>query len=100
MDFKVKENSWRARLASYFMGFPKIAVVVGSTIYLHRISKIDFLQDEAHLAHELCHVAQFKRYGFIKFLLLYSWEHIKHGYQNNRFEIEARAAEKNGLNRN
>lgn len=98
MDFKVKENSRRAAIASFLMGFPKIAVVFGSTIYLHRIAKMDFLKDEAHLAHELCHVAQFKRYGFLKFLLLYSYEHLLHGYQNNRFEVEARAAEKKSSN--
>jgi len=75
------------------MGFPKIAVVVGRTIYLCKISKIDFIKDKKHLAHELCHVRQFRQYGFFRFLFLYVLEHLKNGYAQNKFEIEARAAE-------
>jgi hypothetical protein len=38
-------------------------------------------------------VEQFRRHGFFKFLFLYLWESLRHGYHDNRFEVEARAAE-------
>ena len=40
--------------------------------------------------HEECHKEQFRRYGWCKFVWLYIRELIRHGYKNNRFEIEAR----------
>lgn len=43
--------------------------------------------------HEAAHVAQRDREGPVRFELLYLHEHALHGYQGNRFEVEARAAE-------
>jgi hypothetical protein len=94
MDFQIKENSKRARFAAWYLKFPSVAIVFGSTIFLWKIKKENFLKDKAHLAHELCHVQQFRRYGFYTFLFLYLIESIKKGYYNNRFEVEAREAEK------
>ncbi len=93
MQVKVKENSKRARIAAWYLGFPAVAMVFGSTIYLWKIKKDSFLNDKKHFAHELCHVQQFKRYGFFRFLAMYLLESLRKGYYNNRFEIEARAAE-------
>ncbi len=93
MDFSIKENSNIARIAAWYLGFPSMAIVFGTTIFIWNIRKDNFLQDKKHLAHELCHVAQFKRYGFFKFIILYLLESIKNGYFNNRFEVEARKAE-------
>ncbi|HOM89425.1 MAG TPA: hypothetical protein PKW65_01780 [Bacteroidia bacterium] len=45
------------------------------------------------MKHELKHIEQFKRYGFIRFIFFYLSESIRHGYINNRFEIECREAE-------
>jgi len=44
------------------------------------------------IRHELVHVEQWKRLGFwgLGFLVQYLWESIIHGYENNKFEIEAR----------
>ncbi|HRH03121.1 MAG TPA: DUF4157 domain-containing protein [Bacteroidia bacterium] len=93
MQFTVKEASKRARIAAFYLGYPNVAIVFGSTIYLWNIKREHFLNDKKHLAHELCHVAQFRKYGFLRFLILYCWESLIHGYYNNKFEIEARAAE-------
>lgn len=41
------------------------------------------------LAHELVHVHQFWREPFL-FWIKYLWELIRKGYENNRFEREAR----------
>jgi hypothetical protein len=38
-------------------------------------------------------VEQYRRFGFIGFLVLYGWYSLKHGYFNNPLEVEARAAE-------
>ena len=43
--------------------------------------------------HEEVHWQQYQRHGRIWFPVLYLVESIRHGYRNNKFEIEARKAE-------
>lgn len=71
-----------------------VAMVLGKTIHLHNVSKENFLNDSRWLKHELCHIRQFKEHGYILFIAKYLWESLRKGYYNNRFEVEARAAEK------
>ena len=66
---------------------------MNKTIHLHNTGRMEFLQNKKWLLHELKHIEQFSRYGFFRFILLYLYESICHGYTNNRFEAEARAAE-------
>lgn len=89
----IKENSWIARLAAKKLGVDAVAMVLGKTIHLHNTGKAAFLKDERWVKHELCHVQQFKQHGYIGFIVKYVWESIRHGYYNNRFEVEARKAE-------
>jgi hypothetical protein len=91
--FFIKENSWLAKIAAYKMDANAVAMVLGQTIHLYGTTKENFLADECWVKHELCHIAQYKKYGTVNFLFKYLWESIKHGYYNNKFEIEARAAE-------
>jgi len=92
-EFVVKPNSWLAGIAARKLGSTSVAMVLGKTIHLHNISKTDFLQNKRLLRHELCHVRQYQRHGFIWFLVQYLWESIRKGYYNNKFEVEARKAE-------
>lgn len=94
MDFKVKENSWIARIAAWKLSSARVAIVVGRTIHLHNTTRQQFLKDESWVKHELCHIEQFRRYGFIKFICMYLWESMRKGYHNNKYEVEARKAEK------
>jgi hypothetical protein len=94
IEFSVKENSWLAGIAAKKLGTGSVAMVLGKTIHLHNTSKKDFLQDENWLKHELCHVQQFNQHGYWGFILKYLYESIRHGYYNNKFEVEARKAEK------
>lgn len=66
---------------------------MGRTIHLHNTAKHEFLQNKRWLLHELKHIEQFRRYGFIRFIFMYLVESIRHGYTNNKYEIEARDAE-------
>lgn len=75
-----------------------VAIVLGKTIHLHHTSKVDFLQNKKWLLHELCHVKQYRQHGFFGFILKYLFESIRHGYYNNRFEIEARNASEQAIN--
>ena len=70
-----------------------VAMVLGRTIHLHNISRKDFLENEKLLKHELCHVRQYRQYGFAWFIVRYLWESLRKGYYNNRFEVAARKAE-------
>lgn len=91
--FDIRENSWVARIAAFKLGTNSIAIVIGKTIHLHNTTKQEFLQNERWLKHELCHIRQFRQHGYIQFIVKYLWESVKHGYRNNKYEIDARAAE-------
>ena len=92
-DFHIKENSWLAKIAARKLKSHAVAMVLGKTIHLHNTTKEDFLKDTRWVKHELCHIKQFEQHGYIGFIIKYLWESIKKGYYNNRFEVEARAAE-------
>ena len=90
---RVKENSWLARLAAAKLKSKSVALVIGKTIHLHGVSRERFLQNPIWVRHELKHVEQYQRLGKINFLASYIAEWMRHGYHNNKFEIEAREAE-------
>jgi len=70
------------------MGGPAAAVTLGSTIVVHPAAAVD----DRLLRHELVHVRQWRSRPFT-FPVRYLARHIRHGYRNNPYEVEARAAE-------
>lgn len=92
-NFTIKENSWLAKIAAKKLHTSAVAMVIGKTIYLHNTTAGEFLKDTRWLKHELCHIRQYKQHGTTGFIVKYLWESLKKGYYNNRFEVEARAAE-------
>ena len=93
LPYHIKVNSWFAKLAAKKMKAYQLAIVMGNTIHLFNCSKEDFLKNERWLKHELCHVRQFKEHGYYLFIIKYLWEWMRKGYYNNKYEVEARAAE-------
>lgn len=93
MEFVIKENSWIAKIAAKKLHAENVAIVLGKTIHLYHVSKQDFLKNEKWVKHEMCHLQQFKKYGFFPFICKYLWESLIVGYRNNKFEAEARNAE-------
>ena len=93
IEFRIKENSFIAKLAAWKLQTDQVAIVIGNTIHLHHTSKEHFLRDEKWMRHEMCHIRQFKRFGPAGFCVRYLWESIRHGYFNNKYEVEARRAE-------
>ena len=94
IEYKIKEHSFFAKLAAKKLGKDNMAMVLGKTIHLYGATKEEFLENERWKKHELCHVRQYKEQGFLPFLFKYLVESIRHGYYNNKYEAEARAAEK------
>ena len=94
--YSIKENSWLARFAAWKLNATSVAMVLGHTIHLYNTRREDFLLNEPWVRHELCHIRQFEEHGFLLFILKYLVESIRHGYHNNKYEIEAREAENNG----
>lgn len=45
------------------------------------------------IRHELCHLEQIERDGRLIFSIKYLYWLARHGYRNNPYEVEARAAE-------
>ncbi|MDQ2863351.1 MAG: DUF4157 domain-containing protein [Bacteroidota bacterium] len=89
----VRENSWIAKWAAKKLKSENVAIVIGKTIHLHNVSRQKFLADEKWVKHESCHLKQFKENGTFIFILKYLWESARHGYYNNKYEVEARKAE-------
>ena len=90
---RIYEKSFIGRMAAYKLGASAVALTIGRTIHLHNVYKDDFKADRRWVVHELKHVEQFMRYGFLPFIFMYVVEYIRKGYWENRFEVEARAAE-------
>jgi len=89
----IRENSWVAKWAAKKLKSESVAIVIGKTIHLHNVSSQHFLADEKWVKHESCHLEQFRKNGTFIFILKYLWESIRHGYYNNKYEVEARKAE-------
>ena len=89
----IKENSLRAKLAARLMKGSNMAIVFGNTIHIWGVTKQEFLQNKKWVKHEIKHIEQYRQHGYFVFLAKYVWESIRHGYYNNKFEIEAREAE-------
>lgn len=92
MEYKVVERSFFARIARMVLKSSNVAMVLGKTIHLSGVDRNAFLKDEGWVAHELCHIRQFKEHGCFRFLWLYLKESVRVGYYNNKFEVEARMA--------
>jgi hypothetical protein len=91
-NYKLKTDSWVAKIAARVLKAKSVAIVFGSTIHVCGCSREEFLADEKWLKHELCHIKQYQQHGYLMFILKYLWESLRHGYYNNKFEVEARAA--------
>jgi hypothetical protein len=91
---RIKENSWLAMLAAKRLKARKVAMVLGKTIHLYDASKEEFLNNTRWVRHEVAHVKQYKKLGFLRFIILYLLETFNKGYENNSFEVEARQKEK------
>lgn len=86
----VLRGRWLPMVGGWLSGMrrPAAAVTLGRTIVVHP----DATADPRLLAHELAHVQQWQKQPLL-FPLEYLMQHIRCGYWNNPFEIEAREAE-------
>lgn len=94
MRIYIKENSLIARIAAWKMKSSQIAIVIGRTIHLHNTTRKEFIENRRWLTHEMEHIRQYRKYGLVRFIILYLAETAKKGYYDNKFEVAARAAEK------
>jgi len=80
MQLLIKENSWIAKIAAGKLQSANVAIVIGKTIHLYNVSKEDFLKDKKWVKHEICHIRQFKKHGFLPFIFKYLRENLGRGY--------------------
>jgi hypothetical protein len=87
----IRAGSWIPRIGGWLSGHdqPATAVTLGSTIIVHPAAPLT----RRLLQHELAHVRQWRQRP-VTFPLRYIWQHLRHGYRDNPFEVEARAAER------
>lgn len=91
---RIKENSWLAKMAAKQLKADQVAMVLGKTIHLYDASKEEFLNNPKWVRHEVAHIHQYKKLGFLRFIFLYLLETFNKGYENNSFEVEARQKER------
>ena len=93
MDVYIKTNSTLARLAARMLKTDRVAVTLNRTIYLHNCNKEEFLKNKNWVCHEVVHVRQYRQLGTFVFLAAYLFQCLLKGYNNNKFEKEARKKE-------
>ncbi len=93
MTVSIKENSWLAQVAAQHLKTDNIAMVLNRTIHLHNTTREEFLKNKKWLRHEVAHVKQWQKLGKFRFAILYLLESFNKGYENNKFEIDARKKE-------
>lgn len=88
-DVAVIRNQWIPALGGRLAGMRgPAAVTLGRTIVLH--PAVD--ATPRLIRHELAHVRQWLARPLV-FPLHYAWLHVRHGYRDNPYEVEARGAE-------
>jgi hypothetical protein len=87
----VLRGVWIPRISGWLSGMraPAAAVTLWNVIVVGPDVEIT----RRLLRHELAHVSQWRRAPLL-FPLRYLLQHLKHGYDNNPYEVEARAAER------
>lgn len=83
------QDSWLTRLFTSFFtifGIKPWAITWGQNVFL--TSQMTSL-DVPTFAHELVHTAQYKKEGFLKFDIKYTYQFFTLGYNNVPYEIEA-----------
>lgn len=87
----VRESRWIPVIGGKLSGMrgPAAAVTLGRTIVVHPDVKLT----ERLVRHELEHVRQWQSYP-ATFPVRYVLAHLRHGYTDNPFEVDARAAER------
>jgi len=84
-------NSRLAKLLKRITGAGEYAITTSKNCCRYSCSE-DFVS-AAWRKHEETHKKQFAELGCFQFVVQYLWETVKHGYKNNKFEIEARHGE-------
>ena len=87
---EVRVGRWLPTLAGRLAGMRShaAAVTVGDTIVVHP----EVTLSEALVRHELAHVRQWRALPWT-FVVRYAAAHLRHGYRDNPYEVEARKAE-------
>ena len=90
----IRAARWLPVIAGKLSGMrsPAAAVTLGRTIVVHP----DVQLTGRLLRHELAHVKQWQRYP-VTFPARYVLNHLRYGYHDNPYEIEARAAEQHPI---
>jgi hypothetical protein len=92
---RLAEAKGISRLLSskFFAGQRIAAITLGQTIYFRELDQFDphSIEGLALLAHEIKHVEQYRKKGFIRFYAKYIWDYIiRRGYgEQLTFEAEA-----------
>lgn len=87
----IRRAAWIPALAGRMLGVsgPVTAVTLERTIVFHPSAEIT----PRIIRHELAHVRQWEKHP-LTFFLRYALSNLRYGYDDNPYEVEARAAER------
>ncbi len=88
--YNCKVVRWLGRRKGYPNGY---AITIGQTTY-YSAPEAEVRRDVSWMAHEDRHKWQWREEGFFRFLVMYLWYSYIFGYNENPYEMDARAAAK------
>lgn len=84
----------RVRYEHWIFKIPGMGRYSGMVLYPYMMFRHDTYHTTGRLfRHELQHVYQIERWGWLRFYTKYLMETLRHGYKKNSFEVEARVME-------
>lgn len=85
-----KYNNWFAKILNLFSPGKNFAITLSKDCVRYSCSKEIVDSNPKWRKHEECHKKQISDLGLLKFYWQYFIDFLKHGYKNNKFEVEAR----------
>lgn len=92
MKLRIRYENWVCTRAP-FLGYPAGIVLYPFMLFKRRKEEVS----DKLFRHELQHVYQVRREGWLKFYLTYLWYQMRYGYAKNPYEVEANAVENDPL---
>jgi hypothetical protein len=85
-----KYNNWFAKILNWFSPGKNFAIVLSKNCARYSCDKETVDKNPKWRRHEETHKKQISELGLLKFYWQYFIDFLKHGYKNNKFEVEAR----------
>jgi len=89
ITYRIHWNSVFGRVLRFFRGKHSVAITLGRHIYMSRPRDYyNMYTRKLLIEHEVCHVKQYARLGFFRFIVKYLWLWMRYGLDEHPMEKE------------